>query len=835
MAAQAMPGRGVSTMMVRCARDSPRPVLAPYDDPNAEPARSVRPPARSGSCRRAGTAVTGLRFDAFHLDTATRELSREGVVVALPPRVFACLALLARHRDRAMGRDELIEAMWDGRGATDVQLAQLVLQCRRAVDDDGQRQRVIRTVAGFGYRWVAPVMEGPIESSPPPVAAEPAADARTAQAVIAEPMVVAHRRLPMALTALAFAGIALVLAWLLVARESPAPVAGGGALVMPLRVEDPEMSWLRLGGLDVVVERLRRNRVPVLSSETSVALSQSPGLASTGQGPTAQAALRRLRETSGADAVIGLRAVRAGGLWQVEADIHRGDHDLPMLEARDEDPVRALRMLADRISGALGHVAAEPGTAPGHGAVAITLQQARAALLANEPARARELLLANPALVRDEPLLRQQLAEVDIRAGRYAQAREALDALLATGEGDALFRAQLLEARGMVAVRGGRFAEAGADFSEALSLLGADGDALALGRAYLGRGISRTSLQDYTGALADNALARAAFQRSGDIGSIARVDSNTGALEILRGHMAQADAYLQRALAKFRDLGFVQERVNALQLAFVAARARLEHAAAAKAIDEVWGLRDRIVSPSSKWSVGLYRVEWQLWNGDLAAADALLATLAATAQPAAAAEQERLHLLRAALERDRGNPDAAWLELEPIPDAAHASADDDSVRAEVTLLRARLARELGRAADVAAAPADAIEPANPRTPLRLLAEAHRALARDDAEAARQAFEAALALADEQAVPRTLVAVAVDYGGELLTQGRLAEAGIVAARAALWADTDFDSALLQLRLARAGGNRAAWVASLERVRRLAGERAIPAELAEPPSS
>lgn len=779
--------------------------------------------------------MTELRFDAFRLDTATRELDKDGVVVALPPRVFACLALLARHRDRAMGRDELIEAMWDGRGATDVQLAQLVLQCRRAVDDDGQRQRVIRTVAGFGYRWVAPVREGAIDAPGPQARAVPevAADPRASKTMPAPARAARWRRF-LAPIALAVAAIAFALGYLLVAREEAASVAAGGALVIPLQVGDPDMSWLRLGGLDVVVERLRRNRVPVLSSETSVALAQSTGPASGGIGQAV--ALRRLREASGADIVIGLRAARSDGLWKMEADIHRAKRADVTLEARDEDPIRALRMLADRASGALGHVAAEPGTAPGHGAVAITLQQARAALLANEPTHARELLLANPALVRDEPLLRQQLAEVDIRAGRYAQAREALDALLATGEGDALFRAQLLEARGMVAVRGGRFAEAGVDFSEALSLLGADGDALALGRAYLGRGISRTSLQDYTGALADNALAREAFQRSGDIGSIARVDSNTGALEILRGHMAQADAYLQRALAKFRDLGFVQERVNALQLAFVAARARLEHAAAAKAIDEVWGLRERIVSPSSKWSVGLYRVEWLLWNGDLAEADVLLATLAATARPAAAAEQERLHLLRATLERERGHLEAAWLELEPIPDAVHASADDDSVRAEVTLLRARLARELGRSADVAAAAvADAIEPANPRTPLRLLAEANHELARGDAGRARQAFEAALALADEQAVPRTLVAVAVDYGGELLTERRLAEAGIIAARTALWADTDFDSALLQLRLAHAGDDRAAWARALERARRLAGERAVPAELAEPPQA
>src|SRR5690606_31194809 len=78
-----------------------------------------------------------------------------GVVVPLPARAFACLLLLVEHRDRAVGRDELIEALWPRAGASDAQLGQLIVQCRRALDDDGQAQRFVRTVPGFGYQWVA--------------------------------------------------------------------------------------------------------------------------------------------------------------------------------------------------------------------------------------------------------------------------------------------------------------------------------------------------------------------------------------------------------------------------------------------------------------------------------------------------------------------------------------------------------------------------------------------------------------------------------------------------------------------------------------------------------
>ena len=53
-----------------------------------------------------------LRFDDYRLDPARRELTCDGAPVPLPARAFDCLAYLAAHRDRAVGRDELIAAAW---------------------------------------------------------------------------------------------------------------------------------------------------------------------------------------------------------------------------------------------------------------------------------------------------------------------------------------------------------------------------------------------------------------------------------------------------------------------------------------------------------------------------------------------------------------------------------------------------------------------------------------------------------------------------------------------------------------------------------------------------
>ena len=50
------------------------------------------------------------RFGEFQLDPASRELLRNGHPVPLRPKSLECIVYLVEHRDRAVGRDELISA-----------------------------------------------------------------------------------------------------------------------------------------------------------------------------------------------------------------------------------------------------------------------------------------------------------------------------------------------------------------------------------------------------------------------------------------------------------------------------------------------------------------------------------------------------------------------------------------------------------------------------------------------------------------------------------------------------------------------------------------------------
>jgi TolB-like protein len=83
----------------------------------------------------------------------------DGAEIALRPKTFDLLAVLARNPGRTLSRDELLDAVWPGVTVTDESVTQCVREVRRAIGDpDG---RLLRTVARRGYRLdgaVVPVM-----------------------------------------------------------------------------------------------------------------------------------------------------------------------------------------------------------------------------------------------------------------------------------------------------------------------------------------------------------------------------------------------------------------------------------------------------------------------------------------------------------------------------------------------------------------------------------------------------------------------------------------------------------------------------------------------------
>lgn len=75
----------------------------------------------------------------------------------MEPQTFDVLTYLVSHRDRVVPKEELMDAVWGGRFVTEAAVTSRIKQARRAMGDDGRGQRLIRTVHGRGYRFIADV------------------------------------------------------------------------------------------------------------------------------------------------------------------------------------------------------------------------------------------------------------------------------------------------------------------------------------------------------------------------------------------------------------------------------------------------------------------------------------------------------------------------------------------------------------------------------------------------------------------------------------------------------------------------------------------------------
>ena len=103
-------------------------------------------------------------FDNCILDTECYELSRAGVQLPLRPKVFQLLAYLITHRDRVVLKDELVAHLWPNQFIGDAALKSCVIAARKVLGDQGHTQRLIQTLHGHGYRFVAEV--SPDDPSP---------------------------------------------------------------------------------------------------------------------------------------------------------------------------------------------------------------------------------------------------------------------------------------------------------------------------------------------------------------------------------------------------------------------------------------------------------------------------------------------------------------------------------------------------------------------------------------------------------------------------------------------------------------------------------------------
>ena len=71
--------------------------------------------------------------------------------------MFDLLIYLSENRDRVVSKDDLFASVWGGRVVSDLTLTSRINAARKAVGDSGEDQKLIRTIARKGLRFVGEV------------------------------------------------------------------------------------------------------------------------------------------------------------------------------------------------------------------------------------------------------------------------------------------------------------------------------------------------------------------------------------------------------------------------------------------------------------------------------------------------------------------------------------------------------------------------------------------------------------------------------------------------------------------------------------------------------
>ena len=106
-----------------------------------------------------------VQFAGFTIDPGTRQLLRDGSECHLPPKAFDLLWSLIERRPGVVEKTDLHARLWPGTFVVDGSLNVLIGQIRRAIGDDPQRPRFVRTVHGVGYAFCGDAVAAPAQAA----------------------------------------------------------------------------------------------------------------------------------------------------------------------------------------------------------------------------------------------------------------------------------------------------------------------------------------------------------------------------------------------------------------------------------------------------------------------------------------------------------------------------------------------------------------------------------------------------------------------------------------------------------------------------------------------
>ncbi|GAA0724221.1 hypothetical protein GCM10009105_36810 [Dokdonella soli] len=787
------------------------------------------------------------RFDDFHLDPATRELRSGGALVALPARAFDCLAYLIEHRDRAVGRDELIAAVWGRTEISEALLNHTVVRIRRSLGDTGNEQRTIRTVPRFGYRWIGEIAATPAppeSAAPAPPAADAAMPVMLAASPAIETPVAPPRRFPR-FVAIAMAGLAVITmgvatvvhrSALTAASVGLSPGAkseqGGEALVAPALVLPAEVTapddwrWLRFGLMDLVANRLRDGALHTMPSESVVGLLKQRDAAA------GDDLLHDTRLAKVAALRVLPRVRVEGNRWNVRLDAWGAQRTLSV-EAQADDAIKAGREAADLLLRKLGHTPNVVSAEPLSPALEELLQRSGAAMLADQLDQARDLITRAPPDLQQQPRVEQRMAQIELRTGDYRAVETRLHILLdrLSPQRDAALRARASITLAVAYLRQNQLDKANELYDEAISLRRGQSDSEVLGIAYLGRAAVLAEKSRFDEATSELSRARIELETVGDGLGVAAVDVNSGEFLLMRHRPADALPVLKAAVREFEQVGAREGLAHTLAQQAIAEREMLDFGAALTTTERFWPPESHTNNLRLRWTLTCVRAEALADLGRYSEAQALIERIRTDSDPRSDLVTRALAgALAARIAFRRGEADIAAQRSTDALVPGLRDADAASYT-KALLLRTRALRQGGHAEEAAAATRGLrawVDSASDdwRGMYATLAEAEQSWAAGRHEVALEQFAVAMRSAEHFNVPEDLVAIATPYLAALVRASQLNAARVVAGRIAPWADRDLRAAGAQIALHRALGNEDAARKAEEGARRISPEQPPP---------
>lgn len=784
-------------------------------------------------------ASVTYRFGEFRVDPARRELRRGDEKRELPLRAFQCLLHLLENRDRAVSHDELIDQVWGGAHMSDGVVAQAIVSARRALDDTAQEPRYIETVRGFGYRWAAPVE-----------AVAPQIVEIEEEAAAAAPLRGGGSLwLWAALAVTVFAGLAAGAIYL---QRHPDPDDIGSssvprgegeiALLLPVTVDDdPDHAWIRLGLMDLIATRLREAGQAMVPSETVVPITNGSASAPD------EDEIEHWTETTGAHLVLAGQARLTAGRWTVSLRSIHGARPPLIAYGEAPDVLAAARNAADQLIVSL-ELTPTPDTDTDPD-LAILMRRIKAAILAQQPDVARDLIASADRAQREEPLVRLASAWLEYGGRHLESAHAAFEALLEEPE---FRRDPVLESEALLGIAGVLYQRA--DYTaaanrlvEATRLLDPGDNPNLFGTITRNLGLVILHQGRFDAARTYFARARRAHRSTGSAQGLATLDNNLGLLLGLQGRFAEALYYMKRAADANAALGNVgaelRDRANVVEILL----GLLEPRTAMALEPRLAELTDQAANPELIALGNTARAAVLTANGRSETAEKLLNDVLRFTEGRDALYAARMwaSLLRAErLAREGDVARAADVAVEIVGRESSRNIGplaDYLGRAWLIVLRARLRDgDLAAAGDIVAAMEDWAKRSSVQAPrfYFALATAELAATAGEAQAAEVHYVRALSRADPGQLPLQLLQVAETYVPWLLAtrldgDGKSDQAVLVADRLDRYAVQDYRAALLQLSVYHALGPPSAWRGALDRVRSLAGERQIPPGLLDAP--